>query len=189
MKYWPCVYQKTLLSLSGFLEFKREPRFQLLTTMLTECNSHLIWQLPFLRKIHLLLFSFYKSSSLSEWPFNRAFYHQCLSLATAKCLSPKHSSSHRCKQSGQLIFCIDLLTRDSSQITFLCPESPKGVLCNAGCFGANSPSDHASYWDYSMTSTYQKKYDFVTWNVTLPFFKWLVHCWKNVFEFKIKLQP
>lgn len=78
--------------------------------------------------------------------------------------SPKQSSSNQCKQSGQLIFCIDLLTRDSSQITFLCPESLKGVLCNTGL------SDHASHRDYGMSSLYQMKYDFGTINVTFGIF-------------------
>lgn len=82
----------------------------------------------------------------------RTFYHQRRSQAAAKCLSVQHSRSNQCEQSGQLIFCIDLLTRDSSQITFLCPVSPKGALGNAAWSRPNSHSDHALYCDYSASS-------------------------------------
>lgn len=83
---------------------------------------------------------------------NRTFYHQRRSPAAAKCLPAQHSRSNQFEQSGQLIFCIDLLTRDSSQITFLCPVSPKGALGSAAWSRPNSHSDHALYCDYSASS-------------------------------------
>lgn len=83
---------------------------------------------------------------------NRTFYHQRRSPAAAKCLPAQHSRSNQFEQSGQLIFCIDLLTRDSSQITFLWPVSPKGALGSAAWSRPNSHSDHALYCDYSASS-------------------------------------
>lgn len=80
---------------------------------------------PF-KTINLLLFSSTKSLSLSVWPFSGGISASVLfSPAAAKCLSPKHSASNQCRQSGQLIFSIDLLTRDSSQITFLARNHPR----------------------------------------------------------------
>lgn len=80
-----------------------------------------------LREIHSLPFSSQKSLSLSEWPFTTGPF--------AKCLSPKQSSSNQCKQSGQMIFCNDLLN-NSSQFTFLCPESPWGAIQAGGVLTA-----------------------------------------------------
>lgn len=89
-----------------------------------KCSAHLMRQ-PFspLRETRSLPFSFQKSLSLSEWPFTAGPF--------AKCLSPQQSSSDQCEQSGQMIFRNDLLS-NSSQFTFLCPESPWGVRQAAG---------------------------------------------------------
>lgn len=68
-------------------------------------------------------FSSQKSLSLSEWPFTAGPF--------AKCLPLQQSSSNQCEQSGQMIFRNDLLN-NSSQFTFLSPESPLGVIQAAG---------------------------------------------------------
>lgn len=78
---------------------------------------------PPLREMRSLPFSFQKSLSLSEWPFTVGPF--------AKRLSPQQSSSNQCEQSGQMIFRNDLLS-NSSQFTFLCPESPGGAIQAAG---------------------------------------------------------
>lgn len=97
-----------------------------------KCSAHLMRQ-PFspLRETRSLPFSFQKSLSLSEWPFTAGPF--------AKCLSPQQSSSDQCEQSGQMIFRNDLLS-NSSQFTFLCPESPRGVIQAAG--GPRSSQRH-----------------------------------------------
>lgn len=105
----------------GFYRFNATPAHE-------KCSAHLIRQpLPPLREIYSLPFSSQKSLSLSEWPFTMGPF--------AKCLSPKQSSSNQWKQSGQMIFCNDLLN-NSSQFTFLCPESPWGAIQAGGVLTA-----------------------------------------------------
>lgn len=83
--------------------------------------------------IHVFVWSLWKYMiymslpSLSPRPIITCLIIGFSSLA----MSPNGAGSNQCWQSGQLIFCIDLLTRDSSQITFLCPDSPEGSPCNA----------------------------------------------------------
>lgn len=98
--------------------------FTVLPMCLDASSAHLTRQ-PFspLRETRSPPFSFQKSLSLSEWPFTTGPF--------AKCLPLQQSSSNQCEQSGQMIFRNDLLS-NSSQFTFLSPESPSGVI-QAAC--------------------------------------------------------
>lgn len=65
--------------------------------------------------------------------------------------------------------CIDLLTRDSSQITFVCQNRPRERSAMRASCVLNGGVNHASYDDYSTFGLYRVKNHFVIENVTLPF--------------------